>query len=210
MFDSGWIGRQSVGTWLFSGLFVLIALLLGYRATDSGEPAPFLLAPLIFLSLMLVNLVSPIYAVRNLSLFYLMRTQGLLKTSYVLGTCTYALIVQFTFTFVLLSVFFAAPVFRSPDLCESDGTPCYGRTFGDPRLVDPAYIYWRRDEFNNEEVRLYATWESATCSRMFGSIVFFSLAAPGSVLASAYVPGYKFALVFIVFAVMFASVLPTI
>jgi hypothetical protein len=65
---------------------VLIALLVAFKATDSSEVAPFLLAPVNFLSLMLVNLVSPIYVDRNLSLFYLMRTQGLLKTSYILGT----------------------------------------------------------------------------------------------------------------------------
>jgi ABC-type multidrug transport system fused ATPase/permease subunit len=161
---------------------------------------------------MLVNLVSPIYVDRNLSLFYLMRTQGLLKTSYVLGTSIYALIVQFIFAFVLLSVFFAAPVFRSPDLCGSTNTtiPCNGRDFGDPRLVEPVYLYWWNDEFNNEEVRLYATWKSGTFGRIFGSIVFFALAAPGSVLASANVSDYKFVLVFIVFATMVASVLPVI
>jgi hypothetical protein len=128
-----------------------------------------------------------------------MRTQGLLITSSIFGTSIYALIVQFIFAFVLLSVFFAAPVFRSPNLCGGTNPPipCNGRDFGDPRLVESVYIYWWNNEFNNEEVRLYATWKSAPFGRIFGSIVFFALAAPGSVLASAYVPGYKFALVFI-------------
>jgi hypothetical protein len=208
-----WTGKRSRGTWIFYGLFVLIALLVGFQAAGSSEPAPFVLAPVIFLSLMLVNLVSPIYADRNLSLFYLMRTQGLLKTSYVLGTSIYALIVQFLFAFVLLSLFFAAPVFRSPDLCgyaTSSNTTCFQRDFGDPRLVDPEYINWWNDAFNNEEVRLYATWEAGSYGRIFGSITFWALTAPGSVLASAYVPGFKFALVFVVFATLVASVLPVI
>jgi hypothetical protein len=157
-----WTGKQSAGIWIFSGLFVLIALLVGIKATDNSEVAPFLLAPIIFLSLMLVNLISPIYADRNLGLFYLMRTQGLMKTSYVLGTSIYSLIVQFVFAFVLLSIFFAAPVFRSPDVCASVES-CSGRGFGDPRVVQPVYIYWWNDEYNNEEVRLYATWQAGSC-----------------------------------------------
>jgi hypothetical protein len=64
-----WTGKESIGTWIVHGLFVLIALLGGFDATDSSEVAPFLLASVIFLSLMLVNLVSPIYVDRNLSLF---------------------------------------------------------------------------------------------------------------------------------------------
>jgi hypothetical protein len=196
-----WARKEATGTWIFYGLFVLISLLVG---------APFLLAPVIFLSLMLVNLVMPIYADRNLSLFYLMRTQGLMKKSYVLGTSTYALIVQFIFAFVLLSLFFATPVFRSPDLCSYPTIPCYGRSFGDPRLVSPEYIYWWNDEYNNEAVRLSATWGAGSYGKIFGSITFFALAAPGSVLASAYIPGYKFALVFVVFATLVASVLPVV
>jgi ABC-type multidrug transport system fused ATPase/permease subunit len=208
-----WARKESTGSWIFYSLFVFIALLVGFQAAGSNEPAPYLLAPVIFLSLMLVNLVSPIYADRNLSLFYLMRTQGLMKTSYVLGTSTYALIVQFIFAFVLLSLFFATPLFRSPDLCSyaTDATiPCYGRSFGDPRLVSPDSIYWWNDEFNNEAVRLSATWGAGSYGRIFGSITFFALAAPGSVLASAYIPGYKFALVFVVFATLVVSVLPMV
>jgi hypothetical protein len=41
-------------------------------------------------------------------------------------------------------------------------------------------------------------------------MVFFALAAPGSVLANAYVHGYKCALVFVVFVTLVVSVLPVI
>jgi ABC-type multidrug transport system fused ATPase/permease subunit len=112
-----------------------------------------------------------------------------------------------------LSLFFAAPVFRSPDLCSystNSTIPCYGRSFGDPRQAPPELIYWWNDEYNNEAVSLSATWGAGSYGRIFGSIAFFSLAAPGSVLASAYIPGYKFALVFVVFATMVVSVLPVI
>jgi ABC-type multidrug transport system fused ATPase/permease subunit len=211
-FLRNWTRKKSTGTWILYGIFVLIALLVGFQAAGSSEPAPFLLAPVIFLSLMLVNLVSPIYADRNLGLFYLMRTQGLTKSSYVLGTSIYALIVQFVFAFVLLSLFFAAPVFRSPELCSYSNPylPCYGHSFGDPREDYPETIYWWNDEYNNEDVRLYATWKAGSYGRIFGSIAFFAIAAPGSVLASAYVPGYKFALVFVVFATLVVSVLPVV
>jgi ABC-type multidrug transport system fused ATPase/permease subunit len=212
-FLRNWTGKDSVGTWIFYGLLVLLALIVGFKAADSSEVAPFLVAPTIFLSLMLMNLVLPIYTDRNLGLFYLQRTQGLLKTSYILGTSIYALIVQFIFAFVLLSLFFATPVFRSPEICGSatDYTvSCYDRGFGDKRLAEPALLYWWNDEYNNEPVSLYATWEAGTYGRIFGSAVFWAFAAPGSVLASAYVPGYKFALVFVVFATLVASVLPVI
>jgi hypothetical protein len=49
---------------------------------------------------------------------------------------------------------------------------------------EPELLYWWNDEYNNEQVRLYATWEAGNYGRTWGSIVFFALSAPGSLDSS--------------------------
>lgn len=202
-----WTGKGSIANWIFYSLFVLVIILVGvFAAGSSSTPIVALVIPVALLSLMLLSIISAIYSDRQLGLFYLIRTQGLIKRAYLLGTSMYSLTIMFLYGFVALSLFFATPLFRDPYICPQSESYCQHN--GGPPIVYPVPISWWEDEYNSEQVQLYAAPTTGSYARILGAVVFFALTMPGAVLASSYVPGFKFALVLVVFITLFVSVLP--
>jgi lysylphosphatidylglycerol synthetase-like protein (DUF2156 family) len=72
---------------------------------------PFL-ALVFLLSMILVSLISPIYSDRNAGLFKMMQLQSMFNKSFILGTSLYSWAVSFLYTFVVLTLFFATPIYR--------------------------------------------------------------------------------------------------
>jgi ABC-type multidrug transport system ATPase subunit len=199
-FARNWSGKGSIPNWIIYGLFVLVILLVGIYAAAAYATIPAMTVPTAVLSLMLLNIVGPIYLDRKLELFYLLRTQGLLKRGYILGTSLYSFAIMFVYGFIALSLLYATPMFRDPTICSVNGynNNCYY----------PVTIGWWDDEFNGQPVQLYAVPTAGSYGRIFGAVVFFALTMPGAALASSYIPGYKFALVCVVFIVLVVSSLP--
>lgn len=116
-----WTGKGSIANWCVYGMFALVVILVGvFSAGSRTPPIATLVIPTALLSLMLLNVVSSIYSDRQLDLFYLIRAQGLLKRSHILGTSMYSLTVTFVYTFVALSLLYATPLFRDPKICPQD------------------------------------------------------------------------------------------
>lgn len=211
--ERSWTGRGSIANWIVYGLFAIVIILVGvFTAGSSSPPIAALVIPTALLSLILLNMISSIYSDRQLDLFYLIRSQGLLKESYLIGTSMYALAVTFAYALFALSLFYATPLFRDPTICPQDEfytSACLHKN-GDPPIVYPIPITWWNDTFNGEQVELYAAPTSGSYGRIFGAIALFSLTMPGAVLSSSYVPGFKFALILIVFVALVASVVPLV
>ena len=137
-------------------------------------------------SLILVTLVSPVYMDRKYGLDYLMRAQGLLGQSYLLGYGLYSFTVAFIFSLLVLSLFYATPLFREPQICDpsndlSSNTNCPYFEFGDHRIVcsyELRSISWWSDTYNGEPVALYATFTAGSYGRIFGAAVMFALTMP--------------------------------
>jgi hypothetical protein len=212
-FSRDWWGKASIVNWVLYLIFVAVTIYLGTamaRSNDRGygDLPPFLTAPVVFLSLMLLTLVSPIYYDRTNGLFHSMRMQGMLESSYLLSTSVYAFVIQFGYAFVLLTLFFATPVFREPIPCISNTSyGCWADS--GPSRVYPSYISnFDGGEFEGQEVKLYAVVSPGGYGMVFAVAVFLAFTMPGAVLSSSYIPGHKFALVTIVFVVVLASILP--
>ena len=162
----------------------------------------------------MVTLVSPVYMDRKFGLDYLMRAQGLLGQSYLLGYGLYSFTVTLLFSLLVLSLFYATPLFREPHICDassdfSSNVNCPYFEFGDRRIVgsyDLQSISWWRDTYNGEPVSLYATYTAGSYGRIFGAAVMFALTMPGAFFASSYIPGQKIALVCICFASLVCGV----
>jgi ABC-type multidrug transport system fused ATPase/permease subunit len=206
-----WTGKGSIANWIIYGLFILVIIIVGvFSAGSQSPPIIMMVIPTALLSMMLLSVISAIYSDRQLGLFYLIRTQGLLKGAYLLGTSMYSLTVMFMYGLVALSLLYAMPLFRDPTICPQDefySGACTHKN-GDPPIVYPLPISWWEDEFNGEPVQLFAAPTTGSYGRVFGAAAFFALTMPGAVLASSYVPGYKFALVLVVFIALFVSILP--
>jgi ABC-type multidrug transport system fused ATPase/permease subunit len=98
------------------------------------------------------------------------------------------------------------PGFRDPELCTSVAGTCT-HSFGDRPIAYPQEIE-NFDTGGNGKLRAYAS--PGGYAKMIIIAVFFALTAPGAALASAYLPGYKFALVAIAFFTLLASIAPLI
>ncbi len=122
---------------------------------------------------MLPSLVAVTYQDRSLGLFHLMRTQGMLGRSFLLAETTYSFVVQLLFGIVVVSLFFATPMWRTT---ESGRQPL------------PMY----RD---NAGAQVYAVMSPGGWGLQFALALFFALSLPGTVLACSFMPGYKCMLV---------------
>jgi ABC-type multidrug transport system ATPase subunit len=110
-----WSGRPSKVNWIVYGFFSIgnLCLGLGLAALWPYEAIYyFLLLTVFFLSMIMISLISPIYSDRNLGLQKMMEMQSLFRSSFLLGTSIYSLVVSFVYTFVVLTLFFATPIYR--------------------------------------------------------------------------------------------------
>jgi hypothetical protein len=204
-FSRNWLGKWS--SYIFHILLIGLALTLALRATNSSMPVPYLAGLTVLLSLTLITFVSPLYRDRNLGVFYLMRAQGLLKSSFLLGTGLYAFIIQALFGFILLTVVYGTGLYREPDICDLDGYPnCLNKSWGGKRNVQPDVVWYNPD---GDEV-VYATWQGGGYGQLLGAALAFALTMPGAVFSSSYIPGFKLALVSVVTCSLAASITPLI
>ena len=210
-----WTGRRSLGSWLIYGFCVAINTVVAIWLGGSDSSPPYLTITVIFASFVLLTICSGIYGDRAEGLFYLMRTQGLLKNSYLIGTVLYGFLVAFVYITILLGALYATPFFRDPSICVYDyenGEYCDTK-FGDNPKID---IYSVPDvtflaNFDGDEsVKLFAYPVPGGYKFMFGASFIFALTFPGAALASAYLPGHKFALLCIAILMLMASITPLI
>ena len=209
-FARGWTVKGSIWGWSFYVMLFLVGnALLGVYAPNFYDKNSAFTYQTIAVSLVLINVVSPVYADRKTGLFYLMRTQGLLKHSYVLGHGLYAWLLSFVVSVVTLSLLYATPLFRDPII----GTE-YSRvvwSLGDaPYDQYPAQLNWWIDEFEGQPVRLYVSRGPGGYALLFGVASIFSLTMPGALFASSHLPGHKLPLVFVSFIILAAGIVPMI
>lgn len=210
-----WTGRRSVGTWFIYGMFVFVSTILGVQFAATSDKIPTFALQVGFLSFILMNICSSIYGDRSEGLFYLMRTQGLLKTSYLLGTCLYAWIVATVYACLMLALLYLTPMIRDPSVCNENweaGQYCDMVRFGDrPTITQNEMVAIPYDgEFDGQQVSLYAYLTPGHLGKFLGAGFIFAIAMPGAALASSYLPGYKFALVMIAFLSIGATITPVV
>jgi hypothetical protein len=206
-FARNWLGSGARASWIFHVIFVGLSVLFAVLGTNTGNIVPFLVAPTLFLSMGLISFVSPIYRDRNNGLFYLMKTQGLLKSGYLMGMGLYSFLVQLVFGLTLLSLVFTTGMFREPQICPIDNLGyCRGDTWSYTRLADPIPVLF----FQDDSVALYATWHSGGYMKIVGAAVAFALTMPGAVFSAAYLPGLKFAVTLVLVATLLVSMAPLI
>jgi hypothetical protein len=119
---------------------VLTVLGIGWQE----DPIPSFLLIIVFVSLLLVTILGPIYADRAGGHFYIIQTQGLLPTAYFASAGLFGFSAQFAYTSLALTHVFAMPIFREAKLCEQSETDyylCWGR-FGDRPIVEDATVIW--------------------------------------------------------------------
>jgi ABC-type multidrug transport system ATPase subunit len=189
--------------WFFHAFLVVLALTLTVRANNTSA-VPFMVGPVCFLSMTLITLVSPIYRDRSTGLFYLMKAQGLLKSSYIFGYGLYSFLVQFLFGLVMLTAMYLPGLFRDPFIC-GDTDSCEQQWSWNRRISGGFVI-----DVEDPDVYIYATWKAGGYGMLFGAAFMFALTAPGAVFASAYVPGHKLALVLVATACLLAGIFPII
>ena len=110
-------------------------------------------------------------------------------------------------THISHSIFFRSSLFRDA-IIYNYGDFYYRPKFGDPPLVSPASIF--ETQYEGEKVTVSAYAGPAGYQFIFGIIVIFTLTAPGSVLSSAFLPGYKLPLMCISIILLVACVAPAI
>jgi ABC-type uncharacterized transport system ATPase subunit len=211
-FIKTWMGTRSLGNWVLYGLFLIASTIISIWLGGSGDNTPYLTITVVFSSLILLSICSGIYGDRAEGLFYLMRTQGLLKNSYLIGTLVYAFLVAFLYVSLLLGALYATPFFRTPSICTPDyETNKFCDTkFGDLPLVTIDALQGISPLLNDGAAEVYAYPVPGGYSFVFGAGFVFALTVPGAALASAYLPGNKFALMTIAMMTLMASITPLI
>jgi ABC-type multidrug transport system ATPase subunit len=206
-----WTGKGSIGNYCIFGLFLAgcVLTVLGFGWQE--DPIPSFALIIAFVSLLLVTILGPIYADRAGGQFYLMRTQGLLPAAYIASAGLFGFSAQFAYTFLALTLVFAMPIFREAELCEKSETSyysCWG-SFGDRPMVEDAAVIWNYyDEYEGQEVTLKALRSPGGYGMIFGIIIFYALSTAGITLTTAFFPGYRIPLVFIMFLTLAAAAWP--
>jgi ABC-type multidrug transport system ATPase subunit len=215
-----WTGSRSLGSWLLYGIFLSASTMVSIWLGGSSGKTPYLTISVVFASFILLSICGGIYGDRVEGLFYLMRTQGLLKNSYLLGIMVYGFLVAFVYVTILLGALYATPFFRVPSVCTPDFSNNFfcDSKFGQLPVISTYEVQdvtflWKGDEAeeaNGEVVQLFAYPVPGGYSYVFGASVVFALTIPGAALASAYLPGNKFALIAIAMLTLISSITPLI
>lgn len=175
-----WLGKRSRYTWIAWLFAVGLVMFWGFFLAQSyynGAGPLLLIWPVIFVSLILVNVTSTVYWDRNEGLIYYMRSQGLLLKSYLVGIGFYSFWVYFIYAFVLLSLFFATPMFREPTLC-SDYDCQENRKRTEPPVISSG-SFSPVDYDTGDEAVLYAYIVPGGYGKMYMAILFFASTGPG-------------------------------
>jgi ABC-type multidrug transport system ATPase subunit len=208
----GWTGRSSIGNYVMYGLLLMGSTVLMIAVSWYDNPIPFLLFVIVFMSIILITIIGPVYSDRLEGQFYLMRSQGLLPKGYLGGLCLYAFIIQFTYNLLTLTGVFASPFFRDVVLCdyEKDGDKCYSHHFGQKQVVVYPTVVNFEDEFNGDPVTLSAVRAPGGYGMVFGIAIAATLPGIGYTLSTAFFPGYRLPLVMIMLCTLVVGSLPAL
>ncbi|KAL9186661.1 hypothetical protein ACHAXT_005899 [Thalassiosira profunda] len=237
-FARNWTGRPSIVNWVIFSIFAVANMIAGFGMAVLWPEAGawyLLLVTVCVLSFMLISVISPLYSDRNNGLFKMLLSQNMMERSFLLGTSLYSLMVQFAYTFVVLTLFFGSSIYRTaviPDCgpdepsyytddvynntwSSYDGSydyQCGYAKFGQRPTVNPRYgqmevLSWMDD---GTEATVYAHIAPGGYELVLGIIVVFSLTFPGAVLSSAFLPGFKLSLVGISLVLLAACASPGI
>ena len=206
-----WTGKSSIGNWVTHGVLLCLSVLLSVYATTNKDPAWVLSVIAFTLSVTLLTMGIPLYYERYNGLFYLTRAQGMLKNAYILSQVLYSYSLSFIFTFIVLSLVFATPLFRDYEVCEENkaGFECVWKYGDRVQLNWPGSLDWW-DEFEGKNVRLFARRTPGHYGLILGIVAIFPLTLPGSVFASSHFPGFKIAITVLTMIVLGVSVAPLI
>ena len=205
-----WTGKGSIVGYFFHGLFLATTILVGLAYANAWNPISLFTVPTISLSVLVVTVIAPVYADRADGMFYLMCSQGLMESSYILGVVIYSFSVALIYNVLVLAGMYATPIFRAPHICGEEDYDCWGK-FGERQYVwEPANIYGWEDVYKGSNVELSAVRSPSGFGMVFGVAFVSALIIPGTVLASSYLPGYRLPMVFVALAAIMFSVWPVI
>jgi hypothetical protein len=197
--------------YIIHGLLLGLIVWMGFRFANPWNPPALFTMPTTALSVLLVTIIAPVYSDRAEGIFYLMRSQGLLTSSYIFGTTLYGFCVALVYYTLVLVGFYATYIFREPTVCNYNSTDssCYenGR-FRHP-LAESSGIFFDA-EYMGEFVSLTATRSPGGLGMILGIALVGSLTVPGVVMATAYLPGHRLPLVFVGFLSIMLGVYPLI
>lgn len=208
-----WLTKaSSKGNWIYLAICAIVLPIMSRSGADSsGSPGLFILGPVVLCSFFLLNLVSPVIMDRNDSLFYLMRTQGLMKNPYWISHSVHSFSSTFFFCMIAVSLFCSSALYRPIEFCTYDMDRSFCKLgWFDQRRPYPESISWWNDVYEGEPVTLYATWEGSGYGKVFGAIIAFAISMSGAINVAAYAPGVKFAIMIIVFIILVLSVVPAL
>jgi hypothetical protein len=185
---------------------------MGFRFANPWNPPALFTMPTTALSVLLVTIIAPVYSDRAEGIFYLMRSQGLMTSSYIFGTTLYGFCVALVYYTLVLVGFYATYIFRGPTPCHysSTGSSCYydcGR-YSHP-VGESSEIFFDA-EYKGNLVSLRATRSPGGLGMILGIVLVGSLTVPGVVMATAYLPGYRLPLTFVGFLSIMFGVYPLI
>ena len=199
-----WIWKK--WNWFFHILWIGFAFMLCIRGTNAGTKELFLTGPVLSMSIVLITFVSPIYSDRSTGLFYLMRAQGLLQSSYLLGVGLYSFLVQLLFGILMMIFIYATGLYREPDDCSS----CVAEKWSFTRVAQYVPINGNFIDPNGGVAQVFAVSNGAGFGKLLLAAIAFAFTVPGSVFSSAYLPGLKFAMIIVVVCSLLASITPLI
>ena len=116
--------------------------------------------------------------------------------------------VSFLYSLIVLLLVYVS-FFREPSICvpSEDGIAyCPLPTYGSRQNAIPSPIW----NFEDNGVQLSAVRSPGNYGLVFTIGLLFSLTMPGSVLATAYLPGYKLPIVVVTFLILVLSVIPVL
>jgi len=206
-------GRPSLINWILLITFKFLIAVTGFWMAilwPNEGIYPILTLPILLLTASLLAIVSPIYSDRHSGAFKMMELQGMSCNSFILGFSMYSIVVQLSFCFTALSLFYATPLFRdaeTPTCDASIDSNCGLASFGSKPYVSP---YNQILVFSGDDVQVFAHMGSEGYWMILIIILTYSMTFPGAALSSYFLPGHRLALMIVALTVILASVTPII
>jgi ABC-type multidrug transport system ATPase subunit len=202
----GWTGRRSIASWASIVILTLTAVMIGTGTAHNPDYGA--IGPCVVISLLALSAIISIFNDRNDGLLYLMRSQGLMSVSYIASILLYASLIGMVFSVFVTTAYYATPMFRTPELCDS----CW-RKFGDkPIISNPIIIQLDLDSTLESRFSGFPSVSAFRSPSGYGPILVaalvFGMSFPGIVLASSALPGNKFATVLIALLLLTSSITP--
>lgn len=220
MWKRSWIGRGAIVNYVIYSLFLVGCLVLGFGTAGDYEPSAFFGVTVLLTSLILASIIGPVYSDNAEGLRYLMESQGLLSRAYVTGISLYGFSVYLVYGFIILGGFYGTSMFREPiecpygedewgnfrRICEVDD---WEKPWG--AVPNQKMVWLQFDaQYKEQYVSLSASRSPGSFGMVAAIIFCFALTSVGAVLSTAFLPGNRIPLVFVMLCILVASFWPTI